>query len=542
MSVEELSVLHRRYVDLSQRFRAAWVFHQFLQSLAKLYFESFENHFPADFQRLYAELKEVSQSLNTAEVDRLASRFTDIERQLRELAGALLAEDTRVDPAFLRQFFHRFRSYDDKILIQLVRFYAYSHPGSAWHPDRLDKVDFLITRLGEEEQEGSGQVVVRDRRHLGEVFRSLTPLVERASAAPEEAEAQRRSIDELREEIARIESLDALNDRHLVPLYRTLKHGLGDLFWASDVLMAVLETNLAFKNAVRRLYRGEERRIYSEYQQIFELEREVPVGDDLDRELGRFREDIERFEQQLQSDDVRLDELARIRERARGLMPRLAGRLAAPPSPSAPPPAPAPQPTGPTAGTGRRDREVGPSPAEPPPAVRHEGEDQVVSEHFERLLDALDGISLGAPASTVILTPDLFPFRLEPREVVAYRRLAAAGEGDPPEGLGQEVERFLLRAASLRVRMVEEAEEIQRLRDSTGGGPEEPLYTRARSTAQLGDAYLGRFAHFIHQAVVDGQPEEARQLEVLRMRLMRDFANLWLLAYKRQIHDGAGLG
>ena len=42
--------------------------------------------------------------------------------------------------------------------------------------------------------------------------------------------------------------------------------------------------------------------------------------------------------------------------------------------------------------------------------------------------------------------------------------------------------------------------------------------------------------------MVDGQPEEARQLEVLRMRLMRDFANLWLLAYKRQIHDGAGLG
>ena len=522
MSVEELSVLHRRYVDLSQRFRAAWVFHQFLQSLAKLFLQSFENRYPADFQTLYTELKEVSQSLNTTEVDRLAGRFAEIERQLREVTSALLVEDSRVDPAFLRQFYHRFRSYDDKILIQLVRFYAYSHEGGAWHPDRLDKVDFLITRLGEEEQEGAGQVVVRDRKHLGEVFRSLTPLVPGAGAAPEEAEAKRRSIDELREEIAGVDSLDALDNRQLVPLYRTIKHSLGDLFWASGVLMAVLETNLAFKNAVRRLYRREERRIYSEYQQIFELEREVSVGDELDRELGRFREDIERFEQQIQSEDVRLDELARIRERARGLMPRLTSQRAAPP-----PPAPAPPPTA----------AKSPEQTPPPAPIRHEGEEQVVGHHLERLIDALDGISLGAPPRTVILTPDLFSFRLEPREVVAHRRLSGAGEAGTVEGLGAEVERFLLRAAALRVRMVEEAEEIQRLRDSTGGGLEDELYAQARATAQAGDAYLGRFAHFIHRAVVDGQPEEARQLEVLRMRLMRDFSNLWLLAYKRQIHE-----
>ena len=520
MSVEELSVLHRRYVDLSQRFRAAWVFHQFLQSLAKLFFESFENRYPADFQRVYAELKEVSQSLNTSEVDRLAGRFAEIDSQLGELTAALLVEDSRIDPAFLRQFFHRFRSYDDKILTQLVRFYAYSHLGGEWHPDRVDKVDFLLTRLGEEEQEGSGQMVVRDRRHLGEVFRSLTPLVTGAGARPEEAEVRRRSIDELRHEIAGIDSLDALNDRHLVPIYRTLKHSLGDLFWASDVLMAVLETNLAYKNAVRRLYRGEERRIYSEYQQIFELEREVPVGADLDLELGRFREEIERFEHQLQSDDVRLDELARIRERARGLMPRLTGQRAAPPTPAAgqPPAAPALP------------------PAAPEPPIRHESEEQVVSQHLERLIDALDGISVGASANTVILTPDLFSFRLEPREVIAHRRLAGS-EGAAADGLGAEAERFLLRAAALRVRMMEEAEEIQQLRDSTGAGPEDALYAQARSTAQLGDSYLGRFAHFIHRAVVDGQPNEARQLEVLRMRLMRDFANLWLLAYKRQIHE-----
>ena len=34
-TVQELSVLHRRYADISHRFRAAWTFHQFLQSLGK---------------------------------------------------------------------------------------------------------------------------------------------------------------------------------------------------------------------------------------------------------------------------------------------------------------------------------------------------------------------------------------------------------------------------------------------------------------------------------------------------------------------------
>jgi len=34
-TVQELSVLHRRYADISHRFRAGWTFHQFLQSLGK---------------------------------------------------------------------------------------------------------------------------------------------------------------------------------------------------------------------------------------------------------------------------------------------------------------------------------------------------------------------------------------------------------------------------------------------------------------------------------------------------------------------------
>jgi hypothetical protein len=532
MSVEELSHLHRRYVDLSQRFRAAWVYHQFLQSLAKLFFEGFDDRFPPEFQRLYGELKEASQSLNASEAQRLATRFDGLEQELRELIRELLGEDSRVDPAYLRQFFHRFRSYDEKILLQLVRFYLYSHEGGPWDPDRQDKVDFLLTRLAEEEQEGSGLSVVRDRRHLREVFQSLASLTDVGPA--EELEELRQEIEAVRARVLQVKGLDDLNDSQLVPRYRRLKHDLGSALFEPGLLLAVLETNLALKNTVRRLYRTEERRIFTEYQQIFDLEREVAVDVKLDGELTNFREDIERFERQLQSDDVRLDELARIRERVRTLVPRLTGKPAPDTSPGAAPPAPAPEPVTPTEVALGAARGAGPEPALPPAPRAKENE--VVGDHFQRLLGALDGSTLGAPPKAVTLTPDLFPFHLEPREVVAYRRLAQLGEG----GLGEEAERFILRAAALRVRMAEEVEEIRGLLDDTSRDPRRPIFARSRQSVACGDEFLGRFDHYIHQALLDGQPGEARQLDVLRMRLMREFSTLWLLAYRPLIADDAG--
>ena len=150
MSVEELSLLHRRYVELSQRFRAAWVFHQFLQSLAKLFFETFDNRYPAEFQRLYAELKDSRRASTPREVAAPGGRFDGSGTPARRADPALLAEDNRVDPALLRQFFHRFRSYDEKILIQLVRFYALLARGRrlASRPPRQDRLPDHPARRG----------------------------------------------------------------------------------------------------------------------------------------------------------------------------------------------------------------------------------------------------------------------------------------------------------------------------------------------------------------------------------------------------------
>ena len=85
----------------------------------------------------------------------------------------------------------------------------------------------------------------------------------------------------------------------------------------------MLATNLAFRETVRRLYQKEEQRIAADYQRIFDLEREVPVDVQLDQELTLFRQQVERFERRLQQDEMRLDELVELRERARSLIPRL---------------------------------------------------------------------------------------------------------------------------------------------------------------------------------------------------------------------------
>lgn len=542
MSVEELNLLHRRYVQLSQRFRAAWVFHQFVQSLAKVYLDELAARYPAEFQSLYAELKDISQGLNASEAGRLPTRLNAVEERLDELIDALLAEDNRVDPAVLRQFFSRFRSYDEKILIQLIRFYLYSRSGTVWEPDRLDKIDFLVTRLGEEDQESAGRTVVRERKHLLEVFASLHEMVKSGgAAAAADLEQKRARITALRREMEAVEDLDDLYERRVVPRYRELKHSLGDRFFEPSVLFEVLETNVALKNAVRSLFRREERRIFTEHQQIFDLEREVAVDGKLDVELTRFRQDVEKFEQQLRHDDIRLDELAEIRQRVRSLIPRLSGmaggaeappaaRRTAGPAASAPMPAAAPAPEPATEPV-----------AEPVPMTGGsgvgDGERDLIRDPYERLVGALESTTLGAPPKAITLTPDLFPFRLEPREVTAYRKLAFGVTGGEV-GVDGEVERFLLRAAALRVRLAEQVEELRSLLDDTAGNPRAPIYDEARLTTRLADAFLARFHHLEGQAVLEDRASDARQLALLRTRLLRDYSELWLLTYKRQINEG----
>ena len=514
-TVQELSVLHRRYADTSHRFRAGWTFHQFLQSLGKTLLQRVEDPHSTEFQNLYTGLKEISQSLNASESERIRHRLEAIDRRLTELIASLDEEDSKVTPDLLRQFFRRVKNYDEKILSQLVKFYLYAHPGGAWPTDRLDKIDFLLARLSEELDDRTGELVLRDHRRLSEIFQGIWAQLGEAPPGDQTVEERRAAIDALRHEMGAVESLDQLNEGGLIRRYREIKHGMGNLYFHPELLLAVQETNLVFKARIQKLYRQEEQRIVAEYQRVFELEREVPFDTHLDRELSEFREEIERFEKQLQKEEFRLGDIALIRQKVKQLLPRLsAGR----------------PPTGERPSLSRVGMDTGEfrlSQAAAAAEAPLQTQEELLGEYFRRLVDTLREVNPPDLApERVVLKPEVFALRIEPREVEAYRRIFGRQEAD------RELEQFLLEGAALRLRINEEAQEIASLLDETSVTGDSIVFARARLTCRAADSFLWRFNHVSNELMITGNLSDCRQVQLLRMRLMRDYSGLWLLAFK----------
>ncbi len=153
--------------------------------------------------------------------------------------------------------------------------------------------------------------------------------------------------------------------------------------------------------------------------------------------------------------------------------------------------------------------------------------EELLGDYFRRLVDALREINPpDLAAERVVLKPEVFALRIEPREVEAYRRVFGKAESD------RELEQFLLESAALRIRINEEAHDIAGLLDETSVTGDAIVFARARLTCRAADAYLWRFSHVLNDLMMNGNMAECRQVQLLRMRLMRDYSGLWLLAFK----------
>ncbi len=499
MTELDLSSQHRRYVDLGGRFKAGWTFHQFLQGLQKFFVEAEIPRYPSDFQEIHTTLKAVAEELNGSDPEKVAADLDRAARQLSQMTALLSAADARVAPPLLRQFFERVRNYDDQILAQMVRFYLLLAQEEGLKGDRLDKVDFLITKLSEELDPVSGAMLMRDRARLRTIFQGFWAMFEDLSPDAAWLEQRRDEIGELRRELANLPSLDALADSRLVLRYRETKQVLGRYLLHPDVLAAVVETNLAIKNKVRQNFRAEEERILRESQRLLELEEQMPVDSELDQELTVFRQRFEQFEVKHRTDNVKLEDIAFLRRQVEGLMPRLVR----------------------PAGSSRVEDEPGES--SPGSGSSELPADDSLTTQYREMIEALHGTDRLTPPREVALGREVYSLRLESREIVAYRRVHVAPEGDLP------TERFLLEAAALRLKMNEEAAEITEILDETAVTREAPVFDRARRTTKLGDAYAQRFGTLIDGSVRAGAFAEAQQLQLLRMRLIRDYSGLWLL-------------
>lgn len=506
MSVETLQRLHSRYADLSSRFRAGWAFHQYAESLRKIFPGAPRPDHTEEFQAAYSALKSISARLNAEDPGIIESELDSVGETLERLTATLVEEDSKVSPQLVRHFFQRVKNEDENVLTQLVKFYAYAGGGEAWPDDRVDKLDFLMTRVAEERDPGSDRYVLIERRRLRELATGLWSMVGADSPETEEVDALAEELKALRQQVASSETLDQLNERRLIDRFREVKHGLGPRYVFPKLLFEILDTNLVFKNLIRQLYSVEERRITAEYQRVFDLEREVVVDSELDRELRSFREEVEGFERQLQGEELKLKDLAHLRSRIHALSQRL-GREAEGAESAAPEAA---EPVSP-----------------PPPAPVGQAGGELVSEAVARLEAALAETDPELPARRAVLASELYSLRLEPRELEAHRRLR--GEAD---GADLELERTIVEAAALRVAINREVEEIRALLDETSATGEAAVFGRTRRTLRLAASYVARLEAAAERAILYGDVAEAQALSVLRMRLVRDHSGAWLLAVR----------
>jgi hypothetical protein len=330
---------------------------------------------------------------------------------------------------------------------------------------------------------------------------------------PPQADRYKERIAALRSELTRSESVDELHDTKVVPRYREFKHELGRLFFDPQLLPELLAANIDLKNHVHRLYKRDEQRIIAEYQEVFELERDVPMDRELSSELSDFRDVVERFEQQLAGGNVKIEDVATLRNRVRSLVPKLRTEPEAP-TPTVPP------------------REVRQFLAEEHGVVHKvdfgppDSLSQYLESHLARVVEALDDTNSAQDAKRVALQPEVFGLGIRPREVVAYRRLY----GNDPK-CDRELEWLVLRAAAIRVRIEREVEEIKGILDDSAISRDAPIFREARVTCLHADRLLRRFDHEIEHRVQEEDAEEARSLLGLKMRLLRGFSGLWLMVH-----------
>jgi hypothetical protein len=180
---------------------------------------------------------------------------------------------------------------------------------------------------------------------------------------------------------------------------------MGRYLFHPELMVAVVETNLAVKNKVRQYYRSEEQRILDESNRILELESEVGSDPPLAAEISDLRQSMEQLERSQQRDNVKLGELDLLRRQVVELAPRLAARREQRAS-AADPAAPR---SGQFAGTGSTDQA----------RSRPRQARSVSATHLQEILDALDSTDSKDDPKAVALARDIYHLRLEPREIVA---------------------------------------------------------------------------------------------------------------------------
>lgn len=504
----EVNPLEERHVALSARFKAAWALHQLLIGMQRLNSGGNFENLAERFQTLYARLKAFSESLRalTTGHDSLNSELAGLEREVDSLCGDLMDQEEEVSPADLRKFITQVRTLDDRILIEVARFYLELHRDRDWHQDHLDKIDFLLSHLAERI---AGPELRGDRVRLEKVLQGLEASAGPVELSDKEIEDFTETLEGLRSEVRWVKSFDELNETRMLEIYRALKEDMAGRMFHPRVLPLVVEVNSAYRRKIDELSKREEQRLLDDYQTLTQLQQDSPPqAEELEEDFVELQRQFERFRERAKSDNVRIGELMTLGQSLKDIADRLQSHSHS---------AAASRPSEPVLQTVSWVGLAGNA------AMALNPDLDSLQPHWSELLQALSGLGGEFSAQEVETNSSLASFRLESREVVAFQRTI----GSEPANVG--IEQFILAGAALRRRVCEDVSELRNLHSQASGGIPKPAWMRARESARIGDAYIKHYSHMAEQAIFDGQAEEAREYQILKYRMNREVSGLVIL-------------
>jgi hypothetical protein len=509
--------ISQAYGRLSAKFKALWTFHQFLQGVHRTSLRGATG--PAvSFAPLYEQIKRIKETKGIEPADDTRAAMSRLDVQLDALHATLAEDDRQISPSTMRLFFERVKAGDEELLLSILKFYYYA---DTLTPDEMDKVDFLLTRLGTEPGKG-GEAELKAPAELQKLSDALLSLMERPRADTAEVQKVVALLDILRRDLEACERFEDLSNRKTLENIRTLKHRMGKAFYEAEVMHAILSSNVAVKKKFQLLYKVEEKRILAASREVLEKEKDLEqdprfMSPEFREDLERFRKDKDDFEKASRRRGVRPRDVKRLKDSLHRLLARLD-------------PAAADEfdvGSDSTAGTARKKKDAVSKGATPLPLRRdtgpgmswHAETDRLTSETARRLFASVDlagsGPSAGVPEHGT---------RLEGWEVRSALRILRK-DGEPAAAR----DRLFFNAAVLRQKMDEEARILRDFVSEVGesSASEHTLAATGKCLSRAREID-GMFREALVAAESEGI-EPWNHLTRSRFRHLRSFAGLWLL-------------
>lgn len=519
MGAVTLHDLNQRYIRLADRCRSQWTFYQLLQGVFK-HLRNLPCPVELDYQGLFHELRSLSDELSDSTVATGTRVLAQLAAKVDDFANRLLAVDAEISPSLLRRFFDRLRNQDEKVVLAIIKFYLDSGGES---PDLFDKLDILFTRLAELPS-SDGRSIVRQPHEIVRLVKPLLDVHRLKSVPRQEVEILAKAITEIKGEVSATKSFTDLVESGSLDRFRALKRRLGAALLDATLLPVLVDATITIKNRFRELLEEEETKILDDTNRVRELERQLNTHPELAtpelRELlETFLTATRRLDQARHDENVRRTDVLSLRKTLNQILEQFDATQTFPP-PVEPPPIAEGSPAGDNhAAPDDVVQAAAPHPGQLPP-------DPLLHEYISKIVFALELAGNDRSSAEAVQAKELATLRLEPAEVEACRRLTTA---DPALGtlVGQR-DLLFLQGAALRVRLDEEAKEIDRLQ-RRGSDRLAEVLERATQSLQRAAEMDRRFLWFIDDALYRGETDHLEALYRSRFRLLRAYSGLWLI-------------